>query len=142
MIYLNRNLPNIRQYLFILFFFSFILTSCNNRYDKLFYGTYENDDTSRFVTSRITFYQNNHYSYYSSTCFDKNRDSGSFTLINNTLSFHSFSLPLLDTNIYNARNLNTENFQYNSGRILFIRNLSSLNRSPYSDTILIGQKKN
>ena len=142
MIYLNRNFPNIRQQLLILFFLSFILTSCNNRKDKQLYGTYENDDTSRLVFSRITFYENNNYSYYSSTCFGKNRDSGNFTFTDNTLSFHSFNLPLLDKNIYNGKNLNTEKFQYDLGRILYIRNLSPPNRSSHFDTILIGQKKN
>jgi hypothetical protein len=122
-------------------FLILLLISCNSNYDKQFYGTYENLDTNRITFSRISFYESNKYSFYSSTCFDKTQDSGKFTLINDTVSFHSFDLPLVDTNIRSAKSLSKIKFLYRPGKILYIRQLTPLNRPSFFDTILIGKKK-
>lgn len=120
--------------------FIFFFTSCNTKYEKQFYGTYENIDTSRITFSMIHFYENNKYSFYSSTCFAKTKDSGIFSLTNNKISFRSFELPLLDSSLYQHKSLSKENFLYESGKILYIRHLSPPNKSSYLDTILIGKK--
>ena len=140
--YLNPKFFNIRLRLIIIYFPAIILTSCNGRYDKQFYGTYENNDTNRFVFFGISFYENNKYSFYSSTCFGHIQDSGNFILTNDTIFFHSFNLPLPDTSVRKVKNLNKINFRYQAGKILYIRHLKPLNKAFYFDTILIGEKKN
>jgi len=137
----NNNFSYIKRQVPIIYFFVLFLTSCNNKYDKQFYGWYENNDSSKNIFSSISFYENNTYSFYRSTCFHGMCDSGNFSLTNNTISFQSFNLPLCDTNVRTNKNLNKENFRYQSGKIFYIRHLSPPNKPSYYDTILIGQKK-
>jgi hypothetical protein len=139
--YLNSKLPIIRLYFIVLYFLVQILASCTNRSYKKFYGTYENNDTIRFAFSVIKFYENNNYSFYSSTCFDHTQDSGKFTLNNDTLSFQSFNLYLSDSAEQKIKNLNKINFLRQSDKIIYIRYVKPLNKPSYFDTILIGQKK-
>ena len=141
MTFFDVKFSNIGLRLLIIYFLAIILTSCNSRYDKQFYGTYENVDSTRFVWSGITFYENNNYAFYSSTCFDFVRDSGNFILTNNTISFHSFNLPLVDTNVSPIKSLSKVNFLYQSGKILYIRHVTPVIKPSYYDTILIGKKK-
>jgi hypothetical protein len=139
--YLNVSFYNRVLSVLTIYFLILLLPSCNSSYHKQFYGTYENLDSNRITRSRISFYENNNYSFYSSTCFAQTRDSGSFTLTNDTLTFHSFELPLLDTNVRSVKGLSSVKFLYQPGKILYIRQLKPLNRPSFFDTILIGQKK-
>ena len=131
----------IKLRLLIIFLLVIVLVSCNTRYDKQFYGTYENMDTNRFVYSKFTFYENNNYAFHYSTCFDHHQDSGKFILANSIILLHSFNLPLSDTNVQMERNSNKIEFLYQPGKVLGIRHIKPLNKPSYSDTILIGQKK-
>ena len=139
--YSNIDFPKSLKRLSLIYFLIVFMSSCNHRYDKQFYGTYENIDTNRFVFSGVTFYENNTYSFYYSTCFDGTRDSGSFSLTNNVISFRSFNLPLLDTNVHHGKNLDKEKFLYEFGKILYVRRLAPPLKPAYFDTLLIGKKK-
>jgi len=118
-----------------------ILSACNEKYDKQFYGEYENNDTNRIVFSSIIFYENNNYSYYSSTCFGHVQDTGHFILADNAISFHSFNSAPNDKNMDTGKSLNKINFLYKSGNILYVRKISPFNKPSYFDTVLIGRKK-
>jgi hypothetical protein len=139
--YLNSK-PSINRLCFIvLYFLVHILISCTNRVDKKIYGKYENKDSIRFTFSVINFYENNNYSFFSSTCFDHLRDSGKFILNKDKLSFQSFDLHLSDSAGQKVKNLNKINLLYKSDKILYIRYVKPSDKPSYFDTILIGQKK-
>ncbi len=139
--YLNSKFSNTKLCTIAIYFIVHSLVSCSNKYDKKIYGKYVNDDTIRVAFSEINLYENNMYSFYSSTCFYNTKDSGKFTIDNNKLSFQSFGLHLSDSTVQKIQNLDTINFLYQSDKILYIRNIRPLNKPSYLDTILIGQKK-
>ena len=118
-----------------------ILNACNSRYDKQFYGEYENNDTNRIVFSNIKFYEDNNYSYYSSTCFGHIQDTGHFILADNSITFKSFNSPTNDKSMDTNKSLNNINFLYHAGNILYVRKIFPFNRHSYLDTVLIGRKK-
>ncbi len=123
------------------FLFVIILSACNDKYDKQFYGEYENNDTNRIVFSSIIFYEKNNYSYYSSTCFGHVQDTGHFVLADNAITFHSFNSLSNEKNSDTGKSLNKINFLYQSGSILHVRKISPFNKPSYFDTVLIGKKK-
>ena len=108
--YLNVKVFNINLHLLVIYLLILLLSSCKGGHNKQFYGTYEYVDSNNFAFSKITFYENNQYSFYRSNCFFQGNDSGNFSLTNGTISFHSFDLPLLDTNDRADKNLNKVNF--------------------------------
>lgn len=117
------------------------LISCSSRYDQQFYGCYENEDTHRMTYSCINFYKNNQYSFVSASCFGQRRDSGSYSLSNNIISFQSFNLPASDTSTATVAGLSNLNFIYQPGKIIQIRKLTPPNRPPFLDTLLVGYKQ-
>jgi|GEM_PF-6989154 len=124
----------------VICFAVFCLISCK-KYGKEFYGTYENLDTNWNSFSTITFYENNRYAFYRSTGFAQTSDSGSFTLVEDIISFHSLDLPLPGSTDSSVKSLNNINFRYQAGKVLYIRQLNPVVRPPYFDTILVGLKK-
>jgi hypothetical protein len=137
----NSTLYSLRLQLLIIVILVVTLVSCNGKYNKEFWGTYENNDTNRHIFSRISFYDDSTYSFYSSSCFDITRDSGNFIFANDTISFQSCGLPLSDTGRHKIRSLDKVSFLHKLNKILYVRQLTAQNKSSYFDTVLIGQKK-
>ena len=117
------------------------LGSCQGKYDRRFYGTYEKWDSTHTVFTQIKFHKNDRYSFYARSCFDVNSDSGKFILCNDTISFQSFNLPLLGNRTDSNRSLTKFKFLLRSNEILYIEHEKPLHMPEFIDTILVGKKK-
>jgi len=118
----------------ISFFTIVIFISCSKKDGQELHGSYSTIDSTTFVFSRINFHPKNIYSFYSSSCFYQNRDSGKYFLDKGTISFKSFSLRPEDTSRNEGKILTNYIFNYQKDTIFYFRKYVSPENKIYVDT--------
>lgn len=103
---------------------------CKPTYPEELYGTYENMDSFHIRFTRMSFYRNHSYSFYSWSCMDGNRDSGEFYFDDGTITFRS--VLLIDTAGHKFdKRLSNYNFIYKPGKVYFLKATNPLLKANY-----------
>jgi hypothetical protein len=116
----------------LIIFIAIFFSRCTNHYEKNFYGTYIINDSVHIFFSKLTFYPENTYSFYSSSCLSSNHDTGSFVVYKDTICFTSFDLIKRDTNL--ARSLTGKKFIYQKDKIYYFNSKAFPDHRIHTDT--------
>ena len=103
---------------------------CKSAYPEELYGTYENMDSVHIRFTRMSFYRNHSYSFYSWSCMDGNRDTGEFYFDDGTITFRSV-LPIDTAGHKFDRRLSSYNFIYKPGKVYFLKATNPLLKDNY-----------
>ncbi len=109
-----------KRTLLLLLFVAILLLNCADKHEKGFYGTYYHNDSINIQSSRINFYPNNIYSFNSSSCLSRNRDSGEYKLNKDTIYFKSINLHFVDSIMNPIKPLTGYKFIYKEHKVFYI----------------------
>lgn len=120
------------------------LTCCTNSAHKELCGTYIRNIDSDLLYSKFIIYQENKYSFYSSSCLSSNKDSGSYVFKEDTLYFTSFDTERdkLVSNTKSNKTLSGEKFVLKNNKLIYYRTdiyptSNKMKNEIYADTLIL-----